>query len=105
MVPSVAITTGAAPRARNVLNSSARSRSCRAMTCPAMMRAAKPARPPNTASAIASGLMARSALAIAGAFVVKPTAEITAWGTMPLVVISDTTLATLRAPPESCRAL
>ena len=61
--PSVAVIAGLAPRPRSTPASWAPSLSWRPITWPTINNAASAAIPPNTASAIASGSMARSALA------------------------------------------
>ena len=61
--PSLTVAVGPAPRARSVSRSPASARNCRPATWPAMISAASPAIPPNTASAIDAGSMARCALA------------------------------------------
>ena len=62
MRPSAAVVAGPAPSARMVRKSSTTRRVWRPITWAAMRSAASAAIPPNTARAMDSGLMARSAL-------------------------------------------
>ena len=60
--PSPTVMAGSAPSARRVRSSGAQKPSWRAISWPAIRMAARPAMSPNTARAMASGLMAFWAL-------------------------------------------